>query len=332
MTFMSFFRRVLAAAAMSLIGVAANAQQAPSAVVASVEPKHQTATRLAGATKAVMLAATRAGQRVVAVGDHGVVLLSDDGGVTFRQAAHVPTRVPLTGVSFVDDKEGWACGHWGVVLHTVDGGEKWTIQRSDSTRDQPLFSIWFGDRQNGIAVGLWALMLRTSDGGKTWSEVKLPASPGSTKVDKNLYQVFSDGKGLVLVAAEQGLVYRSGNGGASWEAIQTGNKGTFWTGVILDDGWILVAGLGGKVYGSHDTGKTWLPVETGTRSSITGIAQLSDGRVFAVGLDGTSMTSDDRGTAFVAKQREDRLSMTTLTLNDKGKPVVFSKQGPLLER
>jgi len=45
------------------------------------------AMHLAWPTHAGMLAVTAAGARIVAVGDHGTVLLSDDAGRTYRQAA-----------------------------------------------------------------------------------------------------------------------------------------------------------------------------------------------------------------------------------------------------
>ncbi len=54
-------------------------------------------------------------------GERGIVLLSDDAGVSWRQAK-VPVSVSLTAVQFVDAEQGWAVGHLGVVLHTQDGG------------------------------------------------------------------------------------------------------------------------------------------------------------------------------------------------------------------
>src|SRR5262245_13814891 len=72
------------------------------------------AVLLAGASQAMVLGTARAGERIVGVGDHGVVLLSDDGGGTFHQAKAVPTRATLTAVHFVSDREGWAVGHRGI--------------------------------------------------------------------------------------------------------------------------------------------------------------------------------------------------------------------------
>ena len=46
----------------------------------------------AGALRSTLLDVASAGQRLVAVGERGHVLLSDDQGKTWRQARTVPTR------------------------------------------------------------------------------------------------------------------------------------------------------------------------------------------------------------------------------------------------
>ena len=143
-----------------------------------VSLKMQPAEITTAATKAMMLSSAKAGKRIVAVGDHGIVLLSDTDGADFRQAKSVPVRSTLTAVCFVGEKTGWAVGHWGVVLRTDDAGESWKVQRGDTLVDQPLFSVYFKDSERGWAVGLWSLMIVTADGGKSWTPVRVPAPPG----------------------------------------------------------------------------------------------------------------------------------------------------------
>jgi photosystem II stability/assembly factor-like uncharacterized protein len=284
------------------------------------------AEHLAHPTRAQMLAAARAGSRVVAVGDHGTVLLSDDEGRSWRQAKEVPTRVMLTSVSFVGDRQGWAAGHWGVIVHTEDGGETWKLQHSDTTVDQPLFSVYFSDASNGVVVGLWSLALRTTDGGASWNRVKVPLLSEKETAGPNLYQVFP-GKGPVLyAAAEQGLVYRSPDGGETWNLIKTGNKGSFWTGLTLEDGGVLVAGLNGKIWRSDNEGKTWKELASGLAASFTALAPEPGGGVIVVGLEGAVATSKD-GTLFTASPRTDRASMTAVLFDSKGTPMLFSKDG-----
>src|SRR5438132_7045827 len=63
--------------------------------------------------RAVYLAATRAGERIVAVGERGLIAVSDNNGDQWRQVS-IPLSATLTGVQFVSAKVGWAIGHCGV--------------------------------------------------------------------------------------------------------------------------------------------------------------------------------------------------------------------------
>jgi photosystem II stability/assembly factor-like uncharacterized protein len=230
-------------------------------------------------------------------------------------------------VYFVDDKLGWAAGHWGVVLRTEDGGETWKLLRQDTSVDQPLFSIFFMDRNNGLAVGLWSLALRTSDGGTSWTAVKVPAPHGADKTGPNLYEIFTGRGGSPLfIAAELGAVYRSDDGGQTWKLIVTGNRGSLWAGLCLQDGSLLVAGLNGKMLRSTDGGKTWTAIDSGVTGSITDLAEGPDGSVIGVGLEGAVVSSKD-GVTFRPSSRSDRASLTAVLVTAKGSPLLFSKDG-----
>ncbi|WP_077035549.1 YCF48-related protein [Pelomonas sp. KK5] len=304
----------------ALLGAAASAQEV-------LKPQPAAASPIAA--RAAILGTAKAGdKRLVGVGEHGIVLLSDDGGRTLRQAARVPLSSTLTSVSFADAKHGWAVGHWGAILATEDGGESWKIQRIAAQEDRPLFSVHFIDAQHGVAVGLWSQLLVTSDGGATWAEQKLPAPPGATKADANLLQLFAAPDGSALyIAAERGLVLRSRDHGMSWDYLPTGYKGSFWTGTALDDGSLLVAGQRGVVYRSGDGGARWERVELGgSTASITALS--AQGRdVLAVGLDGLVAASHDGGRSFTARAREDRLALTALAAQRDGRWVLWSRTG-----
>jgi photosystem II stability/assembly factor-like uncharacterized protein len=296
---------------------------APPAPVAASAP------RSSHATQAAMLASARAGTRIVAVGDRGIVLLSDDGGKTHRQAKAVPGDATLTSVSFIDEKMGWAAGHWGVVLHTEDGGETWTQQRGDAKQDRPLFAIQFFDARNGVAVGLWSLVLVTADGGKSWQTVEMPAPEGAKKADLNLLGLFVDDKGRLFAAGEKGMVLRSDDSGRHWSYLATGYKGSFWTGLVTADGAILAAGLRGSLYRSADDGRSWTRIDTQSKSSITALARVGSD-IVGVGLDGLVLRSTDGGVSFKADVRNDHVSLTTLVVNASGQPVLYSRQGLVL--
>lgn len=310
----------LLAAATPATFAAAPAQAAASAPVATP------AVRVPYARRATMLGVAHAGPRLVAVGDHGVVLLSDDGGRTQRQAIQVPVDATLTSVSFADGRQGWAVGHWGAILHTVDGGETWALQRLDTQTDRPLFAVHFFDAQHGVAVGLWSLVLVTDDGGTHWTPVDLPVPEGARHADLNLFGLFADGRGRLFAAAEKGMVLRSDDRGRHWTYLATGYKGSFWTGLATPDGVLLAAGLRGSLYRSTDDGATWQRADTHGTSSITALAQAGT-RIVGVGLDGLELHSDDSGATFQASVRQDRLPLTEVAAMPDGHVVLYSRQG-----
>jgi len=308
------------------VAMAVSAARAADAPQPSAQPFAQPAEQAGHAARASILAATSAGNRVVTVGEHGIVLLSDDGGKSYRQAEKVPVRATLNSVHFTDGDNGWAVGHWGAILHTGDGGRTWQTQRLDTKVDQPLFSVYFRDTSHGWAVGLWSLMLRTEDGGKSWQQVELPHPAGAKGADANLYAVFSGGPGVLLVAAEHGRILRSVDDGATWSQVDTGYQGSFWTGTRLKSGALLVGGLKGTIYRSEDGGVSWSPVASAAKSSVTAFRE-PDGKVVATALDGNLLTSTDDGKSFSATQRDDRLPFTAAAVAPTGALLLFSKAG-----
>jgi photosystem II stability/assembly factor-like uncharacterized protein len=282
-----------------------------------------------------ILGATLAGKRVVAVGDHGLILLSDDPKQSFRQANKVPVSTLLTAVSFADAKHGWAVGQLGAILATQDGGESWQLQRIETQQDRPLFAVHFFDANHGVAVGLWSLVLCTSDGGKTWVEQVMSPPPGAKKADLNLISLFVDAQQVVYATAERGQVLRSTDMGQHWEYFNTGYQGTLWTGAVLPDGSLMVGGQHGTLLHAQSVTGPWQTLSIGSKSSITTIS-AEDSEVVVGGLDGLYATSVDGGASFKLKTRPDGLSLTSIVRRSdvpKGHPgasVLFSRHGVVI--
>lgn len=269
--------------------------------------------------RGVFFATAQAGQRTVAVGDHGLVVLSDD-GQTFRQAQKVPTRSPLTSVHFYDAKQGWIAGHDGTILVTRDGGEHWEVLRQERGKDEVLLSIWFANAQHGFAVGQFGLALETHDGGKTWEKRTL--STQSHVAEKHLIHLFAGRQGLLFIAAESGIIFRSANSGKTWQAIQTANKGSFWTGKALRDGSLLAAGMRGHVYLSQDQGQSWTATVSGTQQSLTAIHERQDASVLITGTGGVLLQRTGANPAFKRHTRADNASLTGVVSHASGELLV----------
>ena len=81
----------------------------------------------------------------------------------------LPTSEALSGIYFINNKEGWAAGGNGIVLHTTDGGKKWSILAKLQEKD--LLRLYFYNSEKGIALCNKGSIIRTEDGGKTWKAV-----------------------------------------------------------------------------------------------------------------------------------------------------------------
>ncbi|MCS6948646.1 MAG: YCF48-related protein, partial [Steroidobacteraceae bacterium] len=93
------------------------------------------------AVRSLLLDVAWAGERIVAVGERGHVLLSDDRGKTWVQSPEVPSRTMLTGVTFANRDDGWAVGHDEIILRTENGGQSWIAAHYAPERQQPLLDV-----------------------------------------------------------------------------------------------------------------------------------------------------------------------------------------------
>lgn len=309
--------QLLSASGLAGDDPANGAANATPAIVAGA-PKAIQAQKVAHPERAPLLAATRVGQRLVAVGDYGTILLSDDDGLSWRQAQSVPTRVTLTALDFVDDRHGWAVGHGGVVLATTDGGEHWALTWKGGA-DTVLFSVRFDDLRHGLAVGSFGFAARTDDGGATWRQLQI------TDEDMHLYQIFRDPQGATWIAAEMGNVFRSDDG-EHFERVEIPYSGSLWGGMAAPDGSLLLWGMSGTLLRSVDGGQSWAETPTATDNPITAAIGLPDGRLVLVGLGGTVLTSSDAGATVHTEIRPSRQAYSAV-LVAHGKPLLFSLEG-----
>lgn len=278
------------------------------------------------AVHSVCLDLCLAGKRLVAVGERGHVLLSDDQGKQWRQAATVPTRATLTAVHAVDARQLWAVGHGGVILRSEDAGENWAMVFGKIDGADVLLSIYIGADGLGMAVGGFGLALRTADAGAHWSRTELlPGEDG----ERHLNHIFLSQRGTWLIAAESGHLLRSEDAGGHWQSVSTPYAGSLWSGLALNDGVLLACGMRGNVLRSSDDGRTWrhLPVLPGA-GSLTALAQLPDGRPVIVGVDGCVLTGQPDAERFSLRRLPDRATLTGAVVLASGELVVSTTTGP----
>jgi photosystem II stability/assembly factor-like uncharacterized protein len=304
-------RRRLSWLALGLLGasVASRAVDAPVA-----EALQRPAQQVSAPTRAVMIDIVQAGERLVAVGEQGLIVLSDDSGRQWRQVP-VPTSMSLTASSFPTPRQGWVIGHGGIVLHTADGGDSWTVQldgkaaaryvldaaasvadgsvaRQRQLRiaqglvadgaDKPWLAVYFSNEREGTLVGAFGLMLHTVDGGVTWQSWmdRLDNPAGN-----HLYGIVGQGQ-QIYIAGEQGALWASQDGGAHFRRLPSPYQGSFFTLNLAPNGEVLVAGLKGNVWRSSDLGQHWQALKNSFTSSIVAARSVKGGEVMLADQSG----------------------------------------------
>lgn len=282
------------------------------------EPEFSTIAPLAA--KSYLLDGVLADGRVVAVGERGHVLYSDDKGDTWTQV-RVPTIATLTGVYFHDKNLGWAVGHDAVILKTIDGGESWERVHFAPEEERPLFDVWFSDENNGIAVGAYGFFLTTEDGGKSW------ASKMISEDDWHLNQIKTSETGRLYIAAEAGTIYRSDDQGLTWTSLDSPYEGSFFGTLPLGGDTLLIFGLRGNLFRSDDAGETWQKITTDTKAILNSGLRLPDGRIFIVGLGGALLVSSDDGLTFTLQPQADRKGILSALPIEKNELMLVGQGG-----
>src|SRR5690554_1278828 len=279
------------------------------------------------AEKSLLNSVVSAGDRLVAVGQRGHILYSDNEGQTWQQA-YVPVSSDLTDVHFPTPKHGWAVGHDSVVLKTTDGGTTWEKQLDGRHFDQlfegfsipeevidfefemlqmaidrfrmqgpenPFLSVWFEDESNGFVFGVFNLILRTTDGGKSWS----PWIAKTENPDElHFYSAQRVGEELYVVG-ERGLVLRFDQGVGRFLDVSAPYQGTLF-GLTGNNDVLIVFGLRGHIFRSVNKGVSWTEVESNLSVSLTGSAVMPNGIIVLVGQNGSMLRSFDNGATFLA--------------------------------
>jgi photosystem II stability/assembly factor-like uncharacterized protein len=268
------------------------------------------------AARGLLVAIAAAGARLVAVGDRGVVVYSDDGGRSWLQAESVPSQALLTGVCFFDARRGIAVGHDLTILTTGDAGRTWQRVHEDESAPGPLLDVWCGGAGQAIAVGAYSAYLASADAGASWQAQPFrPAPPPAAAAAKaageaaaggfHLNRIAAAGGTRLYIAAEAGHLYRSDDLGASWRQLPSPYEGSFFGLLPLPGEALLAFGLRGNLFRSADAGATWTRLDSGTPAMLDGGTALPDGTVALVGLSGVVLVSHDGGRSFGLEQQAD---------------------------
>jgi photosystem II stability/assembly factor-like uncharacterized protein len=237
---------------------------------------------------------------LVAVGERGHVLLSED-GEAWTQAEFVPIHATLTRVTYADQRL-WAVGHDSAIIHSYDYGQTWTLQHFEPDWEQPLLDVHFFNGETGIAIGAYGLFMRTEDAGRHWEVLNMADLVVAEAIDwEAVERAFLEervGNDNLLeeelpedAMDEFGMAFDRG----CYEFMEC-HLNAF---LDIGDGRQMIAAERGYGFRSSDDGETWESFRFPYSGSMFGLLYMGDNKVLAYGLRGHVQRSDDFGDSWM---------------------------------
>lgn len=263
------------------------------------------------------------GERVIAVGERGTIILSDDHGKTWRQThGDEELAVTLTGISWLGGDTLLAVGHDALLMRSGDAGETWEVLMQDHAQGEPLLGTWSADGQKIFAYGSFGKFLSSSDQGRSWQARELDIH------GEHLNDLDGDGQRLQIMVGEMGLVLRSADEGVNWQRVEPFYRGSLFGVAHMGDKVWVSYGMRGHVFVSRDDGLSWKQVEIDHRLPLYGHAMHEAGLVI-VGTGGAYINLSREGVLTGAGYLKGLGTLTSAVVLPDGELFVAGQSGLL---
>jgi len=209
-----------------------------------------------------------------ACGRKGMILLSDNGGLTWK-IQETPTREKIKSIHFANDSVGCAVGEHATILITQNGGNIW--KKIESPVKGNLKRVVMTSTNIGYILvqrtsPLKGYVLKTTDGGQTWS-VTSYESQFQTPIEMYGMSFIDNDNGWIC--GSFGLVFHTRNGGQSWEYQESarGASDNHSLNAIFQinsrEGW--ACGNKGTLIYTKNGGNTWKEVDMGETNDFVAL-------------------------------------------------------------
>jgi len=242
------------------------------------------------AENSLLLSIANTGKRLVAAGEQGVIVYSDDQGKKWKQAT-VPVSTLLTSIKFTDTQTGWTIGHDGLVLKTIDSGSNWEPVLTGNNINQ--LRITALENLIGSMTTENSTPAQIEDTEYALDDAVIAQEEGPTS--PLLDMLFLDSSHGFLIGA-YGTILETKDAGQNWQFIghKLPNPEGFHLNRIyqLKSGRLLILGEAGLLLASDDQGESWYILDSPYDGSFFSAAE-SDA-LYIMGLRGNTFRFDDQ--------------------------------------
>jgi photosystem II stability/assembly factor-like uncharacterized protein len=241
------------------------------------------------------MAANADGSVLIAVGEHGAILRSTDGGRSWSSLPSALSTEDLRAVVHHGPGNVWiAAGAGASILRSLDDGRSWSAVPSalrltfETLASDPSSDTLLIGGEDGV-IGL------SKDQGATWRLTRIEM-PGERTPIAGFHRLDAD----VLVArSAYGRVLVSRNRGESWQLHETGARGFFTSGAVARDQTLWLATHTGELWRSSqgkDFHRVTLDLEQGDRYISSVHYDPNTEAIIIVGHGGLLARARGRGT------------------------------------
>jgi photosystem II stability/assembly factor-like uncharacterized protein len=230
------------------------------------------------------------------IAERSRIWISTNGGINWSiQLNTSSTLGNYKSIYFKDTNVGWATSDVGTVIKSTNGGSNW-----NSVIEPPygtIFSIWFFDKNKGWAVGNYSddgFVCKTNDGGFHWTS-------HTRYYNKYLNAISFINANTGFVAATNGCILKTVNGGQNWDSLTIGNYSYNSIDFInLSSGWIC--GSSGQILKTTNAGSAWLNQISGTNYNLNAVQFVNETTGYIAGDSGKIFKTTNKGVNWIISQ------------------------------
>ena len=200
-----------------------------------------------------------------------------------------------------------AVGDQGLIFRSSNAGNTWASYTHTTDNFRSVYSLG-----NDVWIG--------ANNGNVYKTTKLnsPISTYNIGVNSTINSVYFVNSSLGFVCCDNGLVYKSIDGGLTWSPSGTGLTASSLSAIsFLDENKGAAAGKNGAVYLTVNGGAMWIPQSVITSRNLLDIKYFADG-IIITGEYGTIITKTETGdwTSVVTRTDSDIRSVTGSSLSN----------------
>lgn len=210
------------------------------------------------------------GQKFIAIGDAGTILLSNNDGVTWQRVAPF-TEQKFRNIFIKDSLTFFAIASHdnglGEMYKTIDAGVTWNLIYANA--NMSFRDIHFANDSVGYIVSYYSKVAKTTDGGNTWSDITASGSLSGNLT--SVYFLNSD-TGFVGKTSTTAAMYKTTNGGLTWSQVFGYSGQACYKIKFLNDTLAYAGAYNSRIYRTTNAGATWMQQTTfNTNEEVTSI-------------------------------------------------------------